>query len=54
MFLHLGGDILVNQDKIVAILDLETSTKGTTTKKFLTNIKNNKHRKTRNLNQKNG
>lgn len=42
MFLHLGGDILVNQDKIVAILDLETSTKGTTTKKFLTNIKNNK------------
>ena len=42
MFLHLGGDILLNQKKIVAILDLETSTKGTTTEKFLTNIKNTK------------
>ncbi|MFZ3103043.1 MAG: extracellular matrix/biofilm biosynthesis regulator RemA family protein [Desulfitobacteriaceae bacterium] len=42
MFLHLGGDILLNQKKIVAILDLETSTKGTTTGKFITKIKNTK------------
>ncbi|MHB8125103.1 MAG: extracellular matrix regulator RemB [Desulfitobacteriaceae bacterium] len=41
MFLHLGSDILVNQNKIVAILNLETSTKGTT-EKFLTNIRNTK------------
>jgi len=42
VFLHLGGDILINQNKIVAILDLETSTKGTTTGKFLTNIRKTK------------
>lgn len=28
MFLHLGGDVLINQNKIVAILDLETANKG--------------------------
>ena len=43
MFLHLGGDILVNQNKIVAILDLETSTKGMTTEKFLANIRKTQH-----------
>jgi len=28
MFLHLGGDVLINQNKVVAILDLETASKG--------------------------
>ena len=28
MFLHLGGDVLINQNKVVAILDLETANKG--------------------------
>lgn len=41
MFLHLGGDILINQAKIVAILDLETAAKGQITESFLNNIKNN-------------
>lgn len=39
MFLHLGGDILINQDKIIAILDLETATQETNKKDFIKNIK---------------
>lgn len=27
MYLHLGGDIVINQEKIVVILDLDTSKK---------------------------
>ena len=42
MYLHLGGDVLINKDKVVAIIDLETATKGQITEKFLNNIKNNK------------
>lgn len=41
MFLHLGGDILIKQDKIIAILDLETAIKNSTFEKFLINIKEN-------------
>lgn len=41
MFLHLGGDILVSQEKIIAILDLETVMKNSASEKFLNNIKNN-------------
>lgn len=41
MFLHLGGDILIKQDNIIAILDLETAIKNSTFEKFLINIKEN-------------
>ncbi|MDP4125558.1 MAG: DUF370 domain-containing protein [Bacillota bacterium] len=42
MYLHLGGDILVNQDRVVAIIDLETVKKGQINEKFLRKIKNDK------------
>jgi hypothetical protein len=42
MYLHLGGDILINKDKVIAIIDLETVTIGGITHKFLSNIKDNK------------
>ena len=42
MYLHLGGDILINKDKVVAIIDLETVTEGKINEKFLDNIKQNK------------
>lgn len=45
MYLHLGGDILVKKDKVVAIIDLETATEGKNNEKFLDNIK-----KTKNIN----
>lgn len=41
MFLHLGGDILISQEKIIAILDLETVMKNSASEKFLNNIKIN-------------
>jgi hypothetical protein len=40
MFLHLGGDVLINQGKIIAILDLETALKNLSSENFLKNIKN--------------
>ena len=39
MFLHLGGDVLINQDKIIAIFDLETAMKNSTSENFLRIIK---------------
>jgi hypothetical protein len=41
MFLHLGGDVLINQNKIIAILDLETAMKNLTSENFLKNIQKN-------------
>lgn len=41
MFLHLGGDILVSQEKIIAILNLETAMKNITSENFLNTIKEN-------------
>lgn len=35
MFLHLGGDIIVPKEEIVAIIDLESSTQAETTREFL-------------------
>ncbi len=35
MFLHLGGDTLINQKEIVAILDLESASNATTTREFI-------------------
>lgn len=40
MFLHLGGDVLINQEKIITILDLDTAAKGQSTENFLKNISN--------------
>lgn len=39
MFLHLGGDVLVNQEKIIAILDLETAMNNVISQKFLSKVK---------------
>ncbi|HVJ49104.1 extracellular matrix regulator RemB [Desulfitobacterium sp.] len=41
MFLHLGGDVLVNQQKVIAILDLETAMKNTASESFLNSMKQN-------------
>lgn len=43
MFLHLGGDVLINQNKIIAILDLETAMKNSTSENFLRNVKEKKN-----------
>jgi len=40
VFLHLGGDVLINQEKIIAILDIETTSKGANKDSFLFRIKN--------------
>jgi hypothetical protein len=39
MFLHLGGDVLIKQDKIIAILDLEMAMKNSSFENFLKNTK---------------
>ena len=41
MFLHLGGDVLINQQKVIAILDLETAMKNSISEKYLNSIKEN-------------
>ena len=42
MYIHLGGNVLIKKNKIVAIIDLETVTEGKINEKFLNSIKNNK------------
>lgn len=42
MYIHLGSDVLIKKNKIVAIIDLETVTEGKLNEKFLNIIKNNK------------
>jgi extracellular matrix regulatory protein B len=39
MFLHLGGDVLINQDRIIAILDLDTAMKNSISENFFKNLK---------------
>ena len=39
MFLHLGGDYLINQEKIVAILDFQSSLTSGSAENILRNIK---------------
>lgn len=41
MYIHLGSDVLINKNKIVAIIDLETITDGKINEEFLNTIKNN-------------
>ncbi len=42
MYIHLGGDVLIKKNEVVAIIDLET-TEGHTNEIFINNIKKNKH-----------
>lgn len=35
MYLHIGGDVIVSQQDIIAILDLETCRQGAITREFL-------------------
>lgn len=41
MFLHLGGDVLINQQKVIAILDLETAMKNSISENYLKSMKEN-------------
>lgn len=42
MFLHLGGDYLVDQGKIIMIIDLETGAKGQLSEQFLEKVNKTK------------
>ena len=42
MYIHLGGDVLIKKNKIIAIIDLETVIESKINKKFFNCIKNNK------------
>ncbi len=41
MYIHLGGDVLINKNKIVAIIDLESVTESKINKELLKKIKKN-------------
>ena len=43
MFLHLGGNIIVNKKDIVAVMDLESSTISKITKEYLRHMEINKN-----------
>jgi hypothetical protein len=43
MYLHLGGDVLIKKDKVVAIIDLETAREGKVNNKLISLIKSNKN-----------
>ena len=43
MFLHLGADVLISQDKIIAILDCETAMSNATSENFLNQIRKEKN-----------
>ena len=40
MYIHLGGDVLIKKDNIVAIIDLEMAKVGQINQIFLDNMKN--------------
>ncbi len=41
MFLHLGGDVVINTKSIVAVMDLETSSVSKITREFLKKVTQN-------------
>jgi len=43
LYIHLGGDVLIKKNKIIAIIDLENTTESQINGKFLNSIKNNKN-----------
>ncbi|SPF32956.1 conserved hypothetical protein [Candidatus Desulfosporosinus infrequens] len=42
MYLHLGGDFLIKKDKVVAIIDLETTSKSHINDKLIANLEHKK------------
>jgi len=42
LYIHLGGDVLIKKDKLVAIIDLDTVKETKINRKFLDNLKKNK------------
>ena len=42
MYLHLGGDVLIKKDKVVAIIDLETTSKSHINNKLIANLDHKK------------
>ena len=42
MFLHLGNNVMVRKDKIIAIIDVETGSNNRITKSFINNQENKK------------
>ena len=44
MYIHLGGDVLIKKNKIVAIIDLKNLKKGQINEKFLCSINKNKNK----------
>lgn len=42
MYIHLGGDFVVNENNIIGIFDLEKTTVSKTTRDFLSNAEKNK------------
>ncbi len=42
MLLHLGGDTVINTNKIIGIFDMDTSTVNKATRDFLSNAEKNK------------
>ncbi|HBW37252.1 extracellular matrix regulator RemB [Desulfosporosinus sp. BICA1-9] len=43
MYLHLGGNILIKKDKIVAMIDLDTTKKGQTNQDFISKLNKDKN-----------
>jgi len=42
MYLHLGNNQMIRKDKVIAILNLETSNNNEINRKFFNNVKSNK------------
>ena len=40
MYLHLGGDVLIKKDEVIAIIDLEMTKVGQINQMFFNNMKN--------------
>lgn len=43
MYIHLGGNILIRKDKIIAIIDLDTTKTGHINRDFFNNLKKNRN-----------
>ena len=43
MYLHLGSNVLINKDKIIAIIDLDTTKTGQINRDFFNNLKKDKN-----------
>lgn len=43
MFLHLGGDVIIPKEEIIAIIDLQASMKLENNRDYLSNAENEEH-----------